>query len=210
LNKRGTLIGYNTDGIGAIEAIEKKLKKIKKDDRVVVFGAGGAARAIIFELYKRCKNITVINRSLWRRRLLEKDFLALGIRLKVLPLNQQTVVDALIKANFVINATSVGMSPRQDKSLLSPEILKMVNQVSPIRNKFFFDTVFNPPLTKFLLEPLTLYQAEVCFGLYMMIYQGINAFRIWTGRTPNKEDVKTIFNLLERAIFARDDKNSNH
>lgn len=202
-NKNKRLIGYNTDGVGAISAIEKYLRKIKSKDQIVVFGAGGVARAIIFELSKKTKKITVINRKsdFYLAKNLKIDFLKINNQIKILSLSDENVIKEVINSNFIINATSVGIWPNAKKSLMSKFHFAQVNKYSPIKDKYFFDVVFNPYLTKFLLTAKH-YKAKVCPGLYMMIHQGIKSFEIWTGKIiPLKYD-KQISNLLIKKLNA--------
>lgn len=74
LFKENKIIGYNTDAEGAFLAIEKKLKPISAEDKILIIGAGGAARAIIFELYKRSKNIIILNIDLDEAKRISEDF----------------------------------------------------------------------------------------------------------------------------------------
>lgn len=204
VNKNGKLIGYNTDGKGALLAIETHLKKIKPKDKIVVFGAGGAARAIVFEIAKRTKNITLINRVLdfHLAEKLKKDFKKINNKIKILPLNDENIIHTVIESDFVINATSVGMSPHVKSSLLSKFHFSKTNLRSPIKNKYFFDVVYNPYLTKFLLTA-NRYKAKVCSGLYMMIYQGLNSFKLWTGKNiREKNTLNKVHNLLARKLYA--------
>ncbi len=60
VNKNGKLFGYNTDYMGAMKSIENKLGKIQKTDKVLIFGAGGASRAIIYGLLKKTNLITIL------------------------------------------------------------------------------------------------------------------------------------------------------
>jgi len=197
VNKNGKLIGYNTDSYGAIQAIEKHLRKIKSSDYVVIFGAGGAARAIIFEICKRTKNVVVINRSYNRIKKLKSDFRKFNFR--ILPLTNENITNEVIKANFVINATSVGMFPNNKDCLISPYLFYKINKYSSLKDKLFFDVIFNPYLTKFLLIPKE-YGAKVCSGLFMMIYQGIKAFELWTNKDIAQVHVTRIRNLLRAKI----------
>lgn len=203
LNKKNKLIGYNTDGFGAISAIEKHLKKVESNDKIVVLGAGGAARAVVFELITRTKNLTIINREIdfLKAKRLQADLKKINEEIKILPLNNKNLVTEAIKANFIINATSVGMWPKIEKSLLSESHFAEINEYSAIKNKYFFDVVFNPYLTKFLLAAKR-YRARVCSGLYMLIYQGIKSFKIWTGKDISDKDIKQVFNLLRKKLYA--------
>jgi len=204
VNKDGKLIGYNTDGKGALLAIDKHLKKITREDKVVVFGAGGAARAIIFEISKRTNNITIVNRppDFYLAENIKKDFEKINARIKVLLLNDKNIIHTVIDSDFIINATSVGMFPYIKDSLLSELHFCEIDSFSPIKNKYFFDVVYNPYLTKFLSTAKG-YKAKVCSGLFMMIYQGVRSFRLWTERDVDDKYVRGVSNLLKQKLYAR-------
>ncbi|MEK7542224.1 MAG: shikimate dehydrogenase [Patescibacteria group bacterium] len=198
--KEGKLIGYNTDGLGALLAIKNRLRKIKTGDRVVVFGAGGASRAVVGTILPIAKNVTVLQR--------EDDFhLALSMRksmkrINILPLNDKNILQKGAGANFVVNATSVGMVPQETASIISERLFGEINRKSPLRKKFFFDTVYNPYETKFL-SLAKKYGAKVCQGLYMMAYQGAASFELWTGKKVAKEDVEEALRILKHRIFTK-------
>ena len=99
-NEGGKLIGYNTDWRGALEALEEKVDL--KGKKVVLLGAGGAARAIGFGLRERGCQILVLNRSPGRAAELAKD-----LRCIQRPLSS---IDGL-EADVIVNATSIGMYP---------------------------------------------------------------------------------------------------
>src|SRR5690606_10007855 len=89
------LIGFNTDGIGAIRSIDNYLKPIDQEDKVVILGAGGAARAILYEVAKRTNQITIINRSHSRLSKLEEDFAKIGQKYKYLELSKEVLVSEI-------------------------------------------------------------------------------------------------------------------
>lgn len=199
VNKKGELIGYNTDGHGAIKAIETKLRPLKSIDKVVVLGAGGAARAIIGSLPKVCCLILLSRVSdSDRAKKLKKDFAKQNIKVEVKLLTNQNIISAIKEADFVINATPVGMYPKSDDSLINKSHLNSISK-SVIKNMMFFDAVFNPFETKFL-RLAKQYGAKTCPGIYMMIHQGIQAFKLWTGRKVPEESVEKIAKLLRKAI----------
>lgn len=198
MNADSKLIGYNTDGIGAIAAMERHLKRINKSDRVVVFGAGGAARAMIFELLEKTGAITVLNRpcDINKARRLVSDFKTQRNELKFRPLGDREVIEEVAAADYVINATPVGMYPDVNSCILSNHQLKVVAKESDIGSKFFFDAVFNPYTTRFLSSGEK-YGAKTCSGIYMMLYQGVISFKLWTNKTVPLSMVAEVRNRLE-------------
>jgi shikimate dehydrogenase len=95
------------------------------------------------------------------------------------------------------------MMPNSDKSLLPLFILNEIDDISPIKNKYFFDVIFNPAETKILDIAKEEFQATVVGGMQMMIYQGIKAFELWTEEKVNNCNVKQIENKLIEALDER-------
>lgn len=199
VNRKGELVGYNTDGYGATKAMEIKFKPIKSSNKVVIFGAGGAARAIIGSLPK-VSRITVLNRTSDSKRTkkLKRDFARYDIEIETKPLTDKNIISAVKEANFVINATPVGMYPKGGDSLIHKYHLDNIGK-STIKKICFFDAVFNPFETKFL-KLAKQYGARICPGIYMMIHQGIRAFKLWTGKNVPGESVEEVSKLLRKVI----------
>ena len=191
--KHGKVIGYNTDAYGAQMAIESKLKKIGPDDKILILGAGGAARAIIYAMYQKTKNILILNRDLTEAKFVAKDIS--GDKIIYKKLTNSNIKGGLSAANVIINATPVGMSPRDNDEIIGKNLLKEVN----VSNKYFFDAVFNPYRTVFLKTAAN-HGARVCSGTYMMIYQAIAAFNLWTGRRLAELDIEKINKLLIKTL----------
>ena len=175
VNRRGRLIGYNTDCDGAIEALEEKMDLRGK--RVVLLGAGGAARGIGFGLRERGYPLTVVTRSKERGQALSKD---LGC--DYLPVSSLVRMKAgEFEADVIINATSLGMYPRDGETPIPKELLK--------ERMMVMDIVYQPLQTKLLREA----KEKGCVtvdGLEMLIRQGTAQFEIWTGRRLEIEQVK--------------------
>ena len=175
VNRRGRLIGYNTDCDGAIEALEEKMDLRGK--RVVLLGAGGAARGIGFGLRERGYPLTVVTRSKERGQALSKD---LGC--DYLPVSSLVRMKAgEFEADVIINATSLGMYPRDGETPIPKELLK--------EGMMVMDIVYQPLQTKLLREA----KEKGCVtvdGLETLIRQGMAQFEIWTGRTLEIEQVK--------------------
>lgn len=185
-------IGYNTDAKGAFLAIEKKLKKIKSDDHILILGAGGAARAIIYECFKVCKNITILNRDLKEGKLIADSFSTVKNKIVVEKLDDENIIEGIKNKNIIINATSVGMHPDVKEEIISKKIF---GKFETLKNKYFFDAIFNPYKTKFLINAESK-GAKVCSGTYMMIYQAVYAFKLWTGIDMEKIDIEKVNDKL--------------
>lgn len=177
------LIGFNTDGSATIDVLEAKSRKINKKDHIIIFGAGGAARAIAYEIYKRSHNLLIINRNIEHAMTLIKllgksqgkgvDYLALKKFIE----NKNLAVQIIQNADFVINATPVGMNKNVQESIVPDSIFR---ELKSLNDKTFFDVILNPIQTYFLRNAKSK-GAKIVTGLDMMLYQGIRAFRIWTG-----------------------------
>ena len=167
VNREGKLIGYNTDGIGALKALKRFTEVENKN--ILVLGAGGAGKAIAYTLSRLAK-VVVLNRTERKAKELEK----FGV--KGDKLSKESLEHYLGWADIVINATSLGMN--EDKSPIPKELLR--------ENLVVFDIVYSPLETKLLREA----REAGCLtidGLWMLIYQGAESFRLWTGVKPDVE-----------------------
>jgi shikimate dehydrogenase len=182
VNRRGRLIGYNTDCEGALTALEKRVDLRGK--KVALLGAGGAARAIGFGLKERGLGVVVVNRSRERGRALCKE-----LPCDYLPMSSLSRMKAGgFEADVIINATSLGMYPRDGETPIPKELLK--------KGMLVMDIVYEPLQTRLLREA----KERGCFtvdGLEMLIRQGIAQFRIWTGR---RLEIGKIRRDLRRAL----------
>jgi shikimate dehydrogenase len=177
-NDRGKLIGFNTDGEGALKALEGKIGSVKGGE-VVLLGAGGAARAIAFSLAKAGARLTIANRTVPRAKALASTIeQKLGVNVEVASLNRAELTRTLKNADVLINATSVGMHPKVDQTLVSASMMH--------RGLVINDIVYKPLQTRLLREARRA-GGRIIDGLGMLVYQGALAFEIWTGkRAPIK------------------------
>ncbi len=177
-NNRGKLIGFNTDGEGALRALEEKIDSVKGKE-VVLLGAGGAARAIAFSLARAGARLTIANRTVPRAQALASAVeQKLSTNVKVASLNRTELTKALKNVDVLINATSVGMHPKIDKTLVRANMMR--------RGLVVYDIVYKPLRTKLLREARRA-GGKTIDGLGMLVHQGALAFEIWTGkRAPIK------------------------
>ena len=175
VNRGGKLIGYNTDCDGALEALEEKVRL--KEKKVVLLGAGGAGRAIGFGLKERNCQLIVANRSKKKGEGLSKE-----LECDYLPISslfRMTVEE--LEADIMINATSLGMVPRERETPIPKKLLR--------KGMIVMDIVYEPLQTKLLREA----KEKGCLainGLEMLIRQGIAQFEIWTGRRPDLNQIR--------------------
>ena len=174
VNDGGMLTGYNTDATGFIQTlVEEGIEAGGK--HVVILGAGGASRAISFVLAGRGANLVILNRLLelgWAEELARKISQVFGKEVEALELNEENLTRALEKADIVVNATSVGMSPKIDETPLPFRLLKP--------HLVVFDVIYNPIKTR-LLQEAKAAGGRTLSGINMLIWQGALAFEKWTG-----------------------------
>lgn len=167
------LIGENTDGKGFLRSLRDDANVDPAGSRVVVLGAGGAARAITVELaLAGAKRIRVVNRSAERGqglvRLLNSNTPTSAV---YVPWNSTYTLGA--DTDIVVNATSIGLYPNvNDKPDLDYDSITDSMTVC--------DVIPNPPSTPFLREAAAR-GAKILDGLGMLVYQGAIGFKMWTG-----------------------------
>ncbi len=168
------LIGENTDGKGFLRSLREDAQVDPQGKRVVVLGAGGAARAMTVELaLAGAAQLTIVNRSAERGQALVKL------------LNEQTPVkaefvqwhgpyDVPVETEVLVNATSIGLFPEVNHQ---PEL----NYETITAQMTVCDVIPNPPHTPFL-KAAEARGARVLDGLGMLVYQGAIGFKMWTGQ----------------------------
>jgi len=167
VNDDGRLVGYNTDALGALKALEEKTRLSGKTCLLV--GAGGAARAIGYILKERAVELKVANRSPQRG-----EELAEFLDCPYIALDDLEVANA----DILIQTTSVGMSPHENNCLIPENILREAMVV--------MDIIYNPIETK-LLKMAKDRGCRTINGLGMFIHQGAEQFRLWTKLDPPRE-----------------------
>ena len=166
------LKGYNTDGIGAIKAIEEVTSV--KDKNVVVAGAGGASRAISFYLAKYgVESLTILNRNVDKAQSLASDVLGSDLIGNVNADSISEIGTFLKDADILVDTTPLGMDPHIDDE----PVAKAKDMHEDL---VVFDAVYNPNETVLLKEALKA-GAKPVYGIKMLLYQGAESFKIWTG-----------------------------
>jgi len=182
--KKGRLIGYNTDGKGYIASLEEE-KVPLKNQKVVMVGAGGAAKSIAIQLaMEGAREIFLLNRTIGPAKEIA-DTIAeniRGCRVKFQEFTQNNLQKALEGANILINCTPLGMHSMKDSSIIEDEsILRKELVVS--------DVIYNPCETKLLRQGKNR-GCKTLNGLGMLIWQGAFAFKLWTGEDMPVEVVR--------------------
>lgn len=164
LNENGRLEGLNTDYTGAIRALEEKTTLQGKT--ITVLGAGGAAKAIVYGLSEKGANVQIFNRNIEHGKTLAD---ATGATFYGLEKN-----DKIRTSDIIINATSVGMTPKVNESLLDKAVLNP--------SQIVMDIVYNPKQTM-LLRDAKEAGCEIVYGYKMLLFQAVTQFELFTGQT---------------------------
>ena len=172
-------IGENTDGKGFLRGLRDDAGVDPAGKRIVVLGAGGAARAIATELgLAGAARITVVNRGVERGEAMTSD-LRRSVASEVIFEPWTGTYTVPPDADVFVNATSIG---------LFPDIEAMPDVDLSGTRAVVCDAVFNPPETRLLAEARR-YGLKTLDGLSMLVYQGVIGFELWTGHTaPQRRD----------------------
>jgi 3-dehydroquinate dehydratase/shikimate dehydrogenase len=174
----GKFYGFNTDVPGIIGPLERRLNLATA--KVLVLGAGGAARAAVFGCRDKGADVYILNRTPETAQKLAKQSGSKVIKR-----------EAVAKAGFdvIINATPVGMAGSKTPPLLGPEDLTA---------RFVFDLVYNPLETP-LLKMARAKGIAAISGVEMFVQQGARQFEIWTGKpAPEEEMLKVVLHALRQ------------
>ncbi|WP_066257740.1 shikimate dehydrogenase [Neobacillus drentensis] len=178
VNENGQLIGYNTDGPGFLKGLNAFLPKIA-DQKVLMIGAGGAARAIYFTLAKENPTVlNIANRTVERAQELINDC---PYSVSSSAISFDEVSQSIGEYDLIIQTTLIGMSPKIG--------VKPVELINIRKETFFCDIIYNPLETQFLQEA-RIHGANIQNGLDMFVYQGALAFEKWTGIFPDVERMR--------------------
>jgi shikimate dehydrogenase len=171
VNENGMLVGHNTDGSGYVRSLTEETGISLPDSTVLILGAGGAARAVASAIsYKGAREIVIANRTREKGDELAKR-VSLSCTARSVSFDD---LPSLIKqVHLLVNTTSVGMQPNIGETPVPPDILHDGLVVS--------DLIYNPRET-LLLKEARLRGAKVHGGLGMFVYQGAQAFKLWTGQ----------------------------
>ncbi|AZT90867.1 shikimate dehydrogenase [Caldicellulosiruptor changbaiensis] len=187
--ENGKLKAYNTDWIGFKKSLEEVNIDVK-DKKILILGAGGAAKACIYGFYKMgAKQIFVANRTYEKATRL-RDYFREFVQLQVI----NWLKKESYEYDIIINTTPIGMFPEVEKSPFD------------IREYRFnlllvYDTIYNPPLTK-LLKEAELKNINTSNGLKMLIYQAIEAEKIWWNIAKDIEQFeKEELDVLSRNVL---------
>ncbi|MGA8428832.1 MAG: shikimate dehydrogenase [Candidatus Sulfotelmatobacter sp.] len=173
----GKLYGFNTDASGVLRPLERRLSTLE-DARILVLGAGGAARAAVYGLKERGAEVYVLNRSVAAGQKLARSARARSVKRADLK---------KLAFDVIINATPVGMGNTKETPLQEKEI----------NARYVFDMVYDPGETK-LLKLAKERGAQIIPGVEMFIHQAARQFEIWTGKpAPWDEMLRVVLLALQ-------------
>ena len=177
IGKGGLLRGFNTDGSGFVEACEEAGVSLR-GRRVLILGAGGAAAAIAgASLGEGASRLYIVNRSMERAQKLHAKLLgSVRSEVEVLVRPFDEVGEVAVEAEVLINTTYLGMK-KGDPLPLPAESLSA--------EKIVCDAVYAAGAETALIRRAREAGARTISGGRMLLYQGVQAQRIWTGREPN-------------------------
>ncbi len=180
----GKIEAFNTDGAGCVRALEEIISLGGK--KVLILGAGGAARAVAFQLsISGIESLCILNRTPRNARKIAEDIKEkLGIEVSSGSLKE--IENRIGGVDILIDTTPVGMYPHSKvKPLVTADMMH--------ENLIVKDLVYNPPNTV-LLKEAERAGAKTISGIKMLVYQGAESFRIWTGK-------EAPINVMENAIM---------
>ena len=179
----GKLYGFNTDTSGVVRPLERRLSTLQ-DAKILVLGAGGAARAAVFGLKERGAEVFILNRSVAAAQKLARRAHVRSIKRADLK---------KFAFDVIINATPVGMGNSRETPLQEKEI----------NARYVFDMIYDPAETR-LLQLAKERGAQIIPGIEMFVHQAARQFEIWTGKPAPQDDMLQVVTLAlqERATRA--------
>lgn len=167
------IAGYNTDAEAAARSLETQMGTLS-EKKILILGAGGAARAVAFGVKARGARVYICNRTYVRAEALAREVGATAIA------NEKI---AELQPDAIVNTTPIGMSPKAGASPLQEAQLP--------KSGLVFDTVYNPMRTR-LLEMAQAHGCKTLEGLEMFVEQGARQFELWTGREAPRELMRRV------------------
>ena len=184
------LHGHNTDWTGFLADLAEHGVETEGRD-CIVLGAGGSARAVVHALGQKGARVHLLAR---RMKQAAEVVNAIGSsRLTAAPLSDLAKVAANMTAPLIVNSTPLGTMPNVNSSVW-PDELPFPPQA------ILYDLVYNPRETK-LMQQAQAAGCQAINGLGMLIHQGAEAFRLWTGQQP---DVAVMHDTIWRRIYGKD------
>lgn len=188
--KDGKLKGYNTDGTGFLKSFEENFSTEIQDKNVFILGSGGAARAIgMIVALNGAKKIYLCNRTLEKAKILSSEINKSTVNCSVaVPMSYNEMKVAIDDSHVLINCTSVGMLPDIGETPIDKRLLH--------KDLIVCDSIYNPEKTQLMLAAESI-GCRAANGAGMLIYQGAEAFELWTNK---KAPVHTMAEAVNRQL----------
>ena len=194
VHRQGRLIGHNTDGTGFLRALREEIGFTPQGRRVLVLGAGGAARGVVLALSREnATSLTIANRTVSRAQVMAQLATDNGIESAAISLSGPELDIAAQSSDLIVNCTSIGMThgPNEFESPLGSTQIPSTVLVN--------DLVYNPRETPLLREAKRS-GARTLGGIHMLVYQGASSFEMWTGQPA------PVAVMLEAALSAMESR----
>jgi len=191
VNLDGKLSGHNTDAPGFLRSLREEAGFDPAGCSAVLFGAGGAARAVAYALRTAgCSKLTIANRTVERAEALAANMTDGRFRPLATGLAKDELADSVPYAELLVNATSLGMAggPSPDATPVTADLISS--------RALAYDVVYAPPVTPFLQEAEAA-GGRTASGLSMLVYQGVIGFELCTGR---EAPVNVMLEALRKAV----------
>ena len=172
----GKLYGFNTDTAGVVRPLQQRIEL--ENAKILVLGAGGAARAAVFGLKERGAEVYILNRSAPPAQKLARSARARVIKRADLK---------KLSFDVIINATPVGMGNTRETPLNGNEI----------KARYVFDMIYDPADTR-LLKLAREAGAEIIPGIEMFVQQAARQFEIWTGKPAPLDEMFHVVRLAQQ------------
>ena len=170
----GRIVGYSSDGWAAVKSLEEEGVTVR-GARIAILGGGGAARSLALTFAREeAEEIVLLNRTISRIERIAEEAAPLGVPMRALGLNEETLSAALLDVDLLVNSTSVGMHPNEDATPVPAHLL--------LPDLAVYDIVYNPLETQ-LLRDARAAGAKAVDGLGMLIYTNVRAAEICAGET---------------------------
>lgn len=190
VNDNGTLVGHNTDGRGFIRSLQEETNFTASGQQVLIVGAGGAARAIAFQLaLEGIEQLLITDLEFAKAESLSTE-IAKNVAVDATAIKQEQIKEVMETTDLLVDATPVGMHPNEDvEPVVSTELMH--------GDLIVYDVVYNPRETV-LLKAAEQAGAQPVSGLGMLLYQGVIAFELWTEK---EAPVAVMRDALENRIY---------
>jgi len=192
--KDGKLKGYNTDGIGFVQALTDETGLDLSQNTFFIFGAGGASRALSATLaYQGAKKLYLIDKfDEVSTSLVNNINSKIRACAEFIPFENAPVGQLLQKSNVLVNASGVGMYPKLEATPVEKSVL--------YKELFVCDITYNPPKTRLLLDAEEV-GCQIMNGIGMAINQGIKGFALITGRPEPTEIMReAMLRIIENKV----------